>query len=239
MKLKVMEKRLRDLCEKYAVGCKGEFAKTAGKRIGWKRPNGSVIPLLPWRQERRFTELKDLAQNGTLEDVSTLRFASMSATASLAELLYRELDLCTWLADSPIAAIFAVIAKNKTANVIVKFTDRKSASIECSAALPTGSETVDRHEIIARRGVACDRGVDTQVPQSSIYAFTPKGEQRYTDTDAELFGLTEDEIRLVRAAFDLLRHPENAKAFVAADKAANRAVKAAFDSNRTSKRISL
>jgi len=55
--------------------------------------------------------------------------------------------------------------------------------------LPVGTAMIDRHELIAGRGVACDRVVDTQVPQDSIYALTGDGERRYTDTDAELFGL--------------------------------------------------
>lgn len=234
-----MLKRLKSLCEKYAVPCAGDFTESSSKRLAWKRPDGQTVALLPWRQERRFTELKDLASGGTLEGVSTLRFAAMSAEKPLAELLYREFDLCAWLAGSPVASVFAVIAGGKTADVIVKFADHKSASIECSAALPAGSVPIDRHEIIARRGVACDRGVDTQVPQSSIYAFTAAGEKRFTDTDAELFGLAEEKIRYVRAAFDLLRHPESAATLAAADAAAGRAVQAAFESDRTSTLIHL
>ena len=72
---------------------------------------------------------------------------------------------------------------------------------------------MDRHEIIARRGIACDRVVDTQVPQSSIYQFTANGEKRYTDIDTELFGFSNAEILLIRAAFEVLRQPELADAW--------------------------
>ena len=98
-----------------------------------------------------------------------------------------------------------VCSGGKVANVIVTFANGMSASVECSAALPDGAAEIDRHEIIARRGVACDRVVDTQVPQASIYAFTEQGVKTYTDTDAELFGFSDAEIWAVRAAFAVLK----------------------------------
>jgi hypothetical protein len=77
--------------------------------------------------------------------------------------------------------------------------------------LPDGAEIIDRHEIIARRGVASDRVVDTQVPQSSIYTYTAEKETRFTDTDAEIFGLSQDDVNIVRAAFKVLETPELAE----------------------------
>jgi len=67
---------------------------------------------------------------------------------------------------------------------------------------------LDRHEIIARRGVASDRAVDTQVPQSSIYEWTTDGTRTFTDVDTELFGLPNEEIWIVRAAYAVLMKPE-------------------------------
>ena len=75
---------------------------------------------------------------------------------------------------------------------------------------------MDRHEIIARRGVASDRTVDTQVPQSSIYEWTDGGLQTFTDVDTELFGLPNDQIWTVRAAFAVLMKPELAAEWTAA-----------------------
>lgn len=76
---------------------------------------------------------------------------------------------------------------------------------------------MDRHEIIARRGVGCDRTVDTQVPLASIYAFTPEGEERFTDTDAELFGFSLEEILAIRAAFEVLKTKDLAEIWNRAD----------------------
>ncbi len=214
MQLKKMNAALQWLREKYAVKADGELVKSAAGSIGaraeLKMADGKAVKLLPWRKERRFVELKNLVDNKTLEGVSTLRFAYMTSGKALGELLYRELDLCAFLGESEIKSAFAV-QNGKTANVVAKLFDGKNCSVECSGALPSGAETLDRHELIARRGVACDRTVDTQVPQSSIYVFGKDGETRYTDIDTELFGFDTEEILLVRAAYAVLSDPSLAR----------------------------
>ena len=80
--------------------------------------------------------------------------------------------------------------------------------MECGSKLPVGTEDMDRHEIIARRGVASDRAVDTQIPQCSIYEWTDKGLAAFTDVDTELFGLPNEQIWVVRAAFAVLMKGE-------------------------------
>ena len=77
-------------------------------------------------------------------------------------------------------------------------------TIEASATLPCDAKDIDKHEIIAEKGVACDRVVDTQIPQSSIYLFSDKKvPKEYMDVDAELYGLNVDEAAVVRQSFDL------------------------------------
>lgn len=219
MDVRGMNTALRRLCEKYGVSLDGQLAADAGQAAGVRlETEGVAVPLLTWRVERRFVELKKIIDAGTLEDVSTLRFAVMRGGARLEHLLYREFDLCEWMAGSAIRKTFAAVSGCKVANVIATFANGMSASIECSAALPEGAAEIDRHEIIARRGVACDRVVDTQVPQASIYAFTADGVKTYTDTDAELFGFSEAEIWAVRAAFAVLKERTLADVWRAADR---------------------
>jgi len=208
MDVEGMNAALRRLCDKYGVAVDGRLVADAEQVVGVRLETaGSAVPLLPWRVERRFAELKKIIDSRTLEHVSTLRFAVMRSGARLEHLVYREFDLCEWMAGSPIRKTFASVAGDKVANVIVTFANGMSASVECSAALPEGAAEIDRHEIIARRGVACDRVVDTQVPQASIYAVTAEGTKTYTDTDAELFGFSDAEIWTVRAAFAVLKTP--------------------------------
>ena len=71
---------------------------------------------------------------------------------------------------------------------------------ELAATLEENQKDIDKHEIITDNGVGCDRVVDTQMPQESIYVFG-KNNQTFMDTDAELFGYSEIEINTIRNAF--------------------------------------
>ena len=135
--------------------------------------------------------------------------------------------------NEKIISLYAVCAKDVAANVIVKFGNDVSASIECSTKLPADGRPIDRHEIIAGRGIASDQAVDTQIPQYSIYAFTDKGEERYTDVDSELFGFSNDEIWIIRAAFAVLSNPGLSAEWNSAEKTMNELAAAVFESDRS------
>ena len=111
MKLKKMNEALQCLRTKYAVKADGELVKSPARFFGaeamMRLADGSDVKLLPWRKERRFVELKKLAEGGTLEDVSTLRFAYFSGRKSLKQELYRELDLAAYLGNAGIKSLFA------------------------------------------------------------------------------------------------------------------------------------
>lgn len=232
---KNMQQALDALCEKYGAA-HGTIENQDG-RLQVRDAAGKQTILLPWRTERRFTELKNMMNNGTLEDVSTLRFASMTSGGCLRSLLIRELDLAVCLTGLKLTSVFAVCGGGKAANVIAKLEGGLNVSIECGTGLPEGADPIDRHEIIAARGVASDRTVDTQVPQSSVYLFNGHGEKRFTDTDEELFGLADEEILSVRAAFAVLSHPEYSDAWNNALKDAEQAADAVFRSDRERKVI--
>ena len=86
----------------------------------------------------------------------------------------------------------------------LKGADGVVCTIEIAATLPEGEKPKDKHEIITRRGIACDVVVDAQLRQESIYVFGEKNEA-FTDVDFECYGLTADEVATVRAAFALAR----------------------------------
>ena len=209
MNLKKMNKALDFLRDKYGAG-KGEI--TLGKGhccVG-------ATPLLPGRMERKIVELKKMTENGTLEGVSTLRFASFAPKGTdLMSMLAKELDLAAYLGSSDVVRVMAV-ANGDAINVLAKLANDVNVSVEVAASLPKGETAFDRHEIIAKRGVACDQTVDTHTPHASIRCYGAKGAVEFTDVDTELFGLSYDEIWNVRAAFALLQKRADAKVWKAA-----------------------
>ena len=91
-------------------------------------------------------------------------------------------------------------------NCILETENGCVCTLELAATLEEGAKHIDKHEIITDGGVACDRVVDTQVPQSSVYVFGKCG-ATYTDTDAELYAHSECEINRIRNAFMLAKTP--------------------------------
>lgn len=200
----------------------------------------SDLPLQPWRVGRKFVELKKLVTSRTIEDPCLLRFCHLTDEgASLSELLYREFDLCEYILDEPVASLHAVFTDGCSGSVIVTMQSGVIASVEVGNQLSSSCPEVDRHEIIARRGVASDIVVDTQIPQQSIYLYTDTGVQEYTDTDSELFGLSENEIEWVRAQFGFIKDKSCEREHVACDQHLQMLVKMAFESNNTHKKIAL
>ena len=123
--------------------------------------------------------------------------------------------------------------------MIVRLAGGVVGSVEAGATLPDGAAIQDRHEMIARRGVASDRMVDTQVGQSSVYAWTADGHRQHTDVDAELFGLDVEQVALVRSAFDVLRRPDRILALKEQHRCLRQLVELAYESDRRGERLTV
>ena len=226
MNIKKMNKGLDFLKEKYGAA-RGEITLKDGHcYVG-------ATPLLPGRMERKIVELKKMTENGTLEGVSTLRFAAFAPKGSdMESMLAKELDLAAYLGASDVVRVMAA-ASGATINVLAKLANDVNVSVEIGAGLPKGAEPYDRHEIIAKRGVACDQTVDTHTKHESIRCWDAKGAVEYTDVDTELFGLTYEEVWNVRAAFALLQGRASAKVWKAAWAKATKAAKLAFAADKS------
>ena len=182
-----------------------------------------------------------MTENGTLEGVSTLRFASFAPKGTdMKAMLAKELDLASLLGAADVTRVMAV-ANGDAINVLAKLANDVNVSVEIGAGLPKGTEAYDRLEIIAKRGVACDQTVDTHTPHVSIRCWDKNGANDFTDVDTELFGMTYEEIWNVRAAFALLQKRASAKVWTAAWSKAVKAADLAFkaDKSKAAKTIAL
>lgn len=206
-----MQKNLDFLLEKYAVDTPITLIDRDTATV-----KGRTLPLLSHRWQRRFVELRNLTQGGTLSGVSVMRVARILPRGTdLYRALYRELDLCRFILGREITAIMAVDAPG-VLNVMATAEDGVVCTLELAATLAEGETPKDKHEIIAAHGIACDVVVDAQLQQDSIYVFGQENDT-YTDVDFELFGLPAEDIAVVRAAFSLARD-EDFDARVAEDK---------------------
>ena len=191
-----MQKGLDLLLNKYSVSAKAVLS-AGGKTVAI---DGKEIPVLPWESERRIIELRNLVVTGRLGNMCTYRIGHAAQKGTdLFEMLAREVGILEFTVNSTAKEIFAIAGKN-TMNCIVETENGCVCTIELGATLEEGQADVDKHEIITDNGVGCDRVVDTQMPQSSIYVFG-KNKQAFMDTDAELYGYTEIQINTIRNAF--------------------------------------
>jgi hypothetical protein len=200
-----------------------------------------TVPLLAWRHQRRFVELKHLIDEETVAPLLMCRFACLTdgQQMPMRAILYREFDLIEWLSGKPIVGIYASMADGRAANVIVRLAGGVIGSVEASATFPDGATMQDRHEMIARRGVASDRVVDTQVAQSSVYAWSADGHRQYTDVDAELSGLDMEQAALVRSAYQIMCEPELVPTFHERHRRLWQLVELACESDRRRERLTV
>lgn len=198
--MKTLREKLDLLLDKYSVE-----KKVILKDCKTVVMDGVEIPILPHRSERRFIELKNIVQSRTLEGVSVMRIARIVEKGSdiFAE-LYREFDICQYILGRKIVGVTAMQNDN-TLNVIATVEDGIVCTVEISATLAKGEIPKDKHEIISRRGIACDVVVDAQLKQDSIYVFGNEN-KKFTDVDFELYGLSIEDIAVVRAAFSVAQN---------------------------------
>lgn len=193
--MKKLQERLDFLLEKYSVDVKAALKDEKTVVI-----DGKEISTLPHRSERRFLELKNIVNNGTLVGISVMRVARIVEKGKdiYAE-LYREFDLCEYILQRKIKSVM-VMQNENVLNAIATTEGDVVCTIEISATLNKGEIEKDKHEIISQRGIACDVVVDAQLKQDSIYVFGSEN-KKFTDVDFELYGLSIEEIAVVRAAF--------------------------------------
>ncbi len=198
-----MQKGLNYLLEKYSVAADAKLSDN-GKTL---TINGEIVPTLPWESERRFMELRNLVKLGRVGNMCTYRIGHTSKKGTdLFEMLAREIGILEFTVDSTVKEIFAIAGVN-TMNCIAETANGCVCTIELGATLEGDAADIDKHEIITDNGVACDRVVDTQIPQNSIYVFGKK-DLVYCDTDAELYGYSEIEINTIRNAFALAKNEQ-------------------------------
>ena len=190
-----LQEKLDFLLEKYSVDVKAVLKDDKTVVI-----DGKEIPILSHRSERRFIELKNIVNNGTLVGISVMRVARIVEKGfDIYKELYRELDICEYVLQRKLKSIM-VMDNDNVLNAISTTEDGVVCTIEISATLQKGELPKDKHEIISQRGIACDVVVDAQLKQDSIYVYGSKNEN-FTDVDFELYGLSIEEIAIIRAAF--------------------------------------
>ena len=170
----------------------------------------TAIPLLHWRNKRRYIELKNIIKTKMIEDVRGMRIHHIvpkdEFNRSLLNILAYEADLVELITGEKIEKIFADFSSDVYTNCIVSASNLK-ISMELGFS-PEGSEPVLLHEVIARTGIASDVVVDTQMQQYPIYVIKGREIDHYNEIDNELYGLDNTQADCIRFILGVLTNPE-------------------------------
>lgn len=99
-----LQEKLDFLLDKYSVEEKAVLKDSETVIAG-----GRELPILSHRSERRFTELKNIVNNGTLVGISVMRVARIvDKEKDIYDELYRELDICQFVLERKIKSIIVV-----------------------------------------------------------------------------------------------------------------------------------
>ncbi len=227
--MNILQEKLEFLLKKYSIEANATLKNAKTAVI-----DGIATPLLSHRCERSLIELRNIVQGGTLQGVSVMRVARIvEKSADVFAELYRELDICQYILGRKIVGITAMQNDN-TLNVIATAEDEIVCTIEISATLPKGEMAKDKHEIISQRGIACDVVVDAQLKQDSLYVFGSEN-KKYTDVDFELYGLSSEDIAVIRSAFTIAQNGTKNE-MIAIDNELNSLVEKAKTSAKTGER---
>ena len=203
-------------------------------------PGDRVAPLLPWRVERRFVELKRLVDEKTVVPLVMCRLARFTdgGESALPAVLYREFDLAEWLAGDRIVAVFATIAMGAGPTC---FADWPTASLRRRGAgtLPAGSraDRPARTDRPARRGLR-SRGRHPGAAELGLPSrrrTAPSLHRHRCRVVRPVAGA----VNLVRAAYEVLSEPELARAVRAATAGVQSLVRLAFESDRRRQRLAV
>lgn len=225
MNTNLFSEKLIDLCSKYdcasevqpyfqddalTLRCsKGCFRFCYRVADALQGTESTSIPLMHWRYKRSNIELRNLLLQGMVNTPLACRVQHMQANddfvLNVEDILYMECDLAEWILDDKIARAFSSLSSSYM-NAI--FSTDQSVKISAEfGTLPKGSQPVILHEIIAKTGIVSDVAVDTQTRQYPIYVFQGPNTQSFSDTDFELYGLSQSECDAVRFILDVLRNP--------------------------------
>lgn len=225
---------LKEMAAKYSIADRLDVAlepgriitESAGERICFvydfsrkeERQDIKRVPLLHWRNKRRYVELRNLLNNRMIEDPRAMRIHHIvprgEFDSSLCNILVYETDLAEFILGEPVERIFADFCGAEYTNCIASTAGNLKLSMELGFS-PKGSEPILLHEIVARTGIASDVAVDTQTQQYPIYVFKGEEVEHYTDIDNELYGLENTQADCIRFILGVLEHPENMPALQA------------------------
>lgn len=167
--------------------------------------SGSIIkiPIMSWRNERRYIEMKKLITTGIVRKPRGMKIKNIfGPDKDWINEIIKEIDIGEWILNDRIAGVFAVAGDNYY-NIILS--TKRNIKISLEIGRVNIDDVVILHEIISEKGVISDMPVDTQINHYPVYVLKSHSTEVYTDIDFELPDLRYEDVAKVRFIFDFFK----------------------------------
>ena len=193
---------------------------------------GERYPVFDWRYSKKFYGVyATVPQLGELSTLKTLDFAP--STQTLAQELFRELDLAEFILRSQVESIMG-FGTEQAANFIVRMKNGTLLSLEMAVTMPAEAKREVKHTVFTTNGMASDMVVDNVVVQEQVHLFNNgKYSVNYTDDDINLFGLSLEDQDICYAIYALLDNREDKEEWKRQEKRLKCLVEGALSAIRT------
>lgn len=195
--------------------------------------NGNRIPLFESHFDPQIRAVAQYGQN-VAENCALNTYSFCGKDVSLAELIFREVDISEFILHSKIRKVMGFVNGN-AANIICVMENGTCANIDMGCTMAPGTGNQSQHRLITKHGMANDRVVADMVPQHQVYVF---GSQKcdadyYDDVDMYLYGLNEEDSRKALAIHAIITGQEVWTEWRSNQDRCMRVVEAVFESSRT------
>jgi len=199
--------------------------------------DGVRIPLAYWRYEPRMDRLH--AYGAAPKDNACLNtYSFMGKDVSIAELIYREIDIAEYILNSRVVKVTA-FQNGRACNLIAVTEAGTVANLELGATMAQGAKNQFQHRLITRRGMANDRTVNNVVEQHGVYFFDSESTSPHVYDDGEyyLFGLTDEESNEATYINGIFTGRMNIDSLIECDKHVQTVVAAVFESAKSGESV--
>lgn len=195
--------------------------------------NGNSIPLFESHFDPQIRAVAEYGKTAT-ENCALNTYSFSGKDVSLAELMFREVDIAEFILHSKIKKVMAFV-NGSAANIICVMENGTCANIDLGCTMFPGTENQSQHRLITKHGMANDRVVADMVPQHQVYVFGSEKRDAdfYDDVDMYLYGLNEEDSRKTLAIHAILTEQEVWTEWQNNQDRCMRVVKAIFESSET------
>lgn len=208
---KIDEKAVNDgigkILDLYECDVKSSFKfylKKGGYLDEFVEIDGKEYPVFYWRNISALCGMQGKAKR-SIGDRSCMKCSVYERKdIPVAELFFRETEICEWFFESPVKHVFAL----KNGNTINAELDHECggvSTLELAAVMPEESTPQGKRRMFASHGFVCDQPIGSKLAPEAVYLFNNgKNPTAYSDGSVDLYGLNLDELAAVSSVYYML-----------------------------------